>query len=73
MNGGFQELTRDAPWLLNFLSMIREMPPMYLGDARVQTLEMFLFGYETARQDLGTTPTWERKSGCSTASRTGCR
>src|SRR5215213_10703918 len=48
-----QELRPDSPWLLPYLRMIRERPAMYLGDSSVMTLDHFLHGYETAREDLG--------------------
>ena len=47
-----QRIGPESPWLLPFLQMIRERPAMYLGDSAVSTLNTFLHGYETAREDL---------------------
>lgn len=44
---------QDTPWLLGLLATISRRPGMYLGDERVETLQLYINAYSQAREDLG--------------------
>lgn len=49
----FEETNESRPWLLPFLARIRTRPGMYLGAEEVETLYLYMTGYEQGRADVG--------------------